>query len=87
MLTVDEAVEQARSEMKRLFPDFAGRDLRLEEAETPLRGGEWRFTFSSAVPVEGASNGSLAELFAPRRVRKVVELHPDTGYLIAIKAA
>jgi len=88
MLDVKEAVAKAQSEIALLFPDFAQRDLRLEEAETPLRGGEWRFTFSSAVATEANTNaGALADLFAPRRTRKVVELHPENGDLISIKAA
>ena len=86
MLDVKEAVAKADSEIALLFPDFANRDLRLEEAETPLRGGYWRFTFSAAVPDEPSSS-NLADLLRPRRIRKAVELQPDSGFLVSIKAA
>lgn len=87
MLDVKDAVSKAKEEIEMLFPDFAGSDLRLEEAETPLSVGRWRFTFSAAVPDETVGGNSLADLIRPRRMRKAVELDPDSGLLVSIKAA
>jgi hypothetical protein len=86
MLEVKDAVSKAKEEIEGLFPDFATRDLRLEEVETPLSERRWRFTFSAAVPEESIGNG-LADLLRARRMRKAVELDPDSGLLISIKAA
>jgi len=86
MLEVKDAVSKAEREIAALFPDFATNDLRLEEAETPLSASRWRFTFSAAVPDEPSGN-TLADLVRPRRKRKAVELHADSGDLISIKAA
>ncbi len=68
------------------FPDFATRDLRLEEVEKPLNERRWRFTFSAAAPEESTGNG-LADLLRARRTRKALELDADSGLLISIKAA
>ena len=86
MLDVKDAVGLAKTELALLFPEFAELDLRLEEAETPLDKGRWRFTFSAAVP-DAPTHNSLAELLKPRRIRKAVELQSESGMLVSIRAA
>ena len=87
MLTVDEALVRARSEMTRLFPEL-GQDVRLEELETPLAASAWKFTFSAFVPcAQGEDANALAALLSAARKRKVIELEPESGELISIKAA
>ncbi len=87
MLEVKDAVTKAKEEIAGLFPEFANRDLRLEEVETPPAERRWRFTFSASVPEEESTGNALADLLRARRIRKAVELDPESGFLISIKAA
>jgi hypothetical protein len=85
MLNTQEALEAARKYLNEVFPDFVHNDLRLEELESPLSGGRWRFTFSSATAGEVGSSSSLLDALRPRRTQKLVELDADSGMLVAVK--
>jgi len=88
MLNMQQAVERAKAQIGLLFPQFPVAELRLEEAETPLSLGKWRFVFSAPTPLEAEESSSpLASILRATRTRRVVELEPETGDLLSIKAA
>lgn len=88
-LDPETAVERGKERLAKLFPEFSGTDVRLEEIETPLSARVWRLTFSASLPNPGeaSAENALAELLRPRRLRRTIELDPDNGQLVSIKAA
>lgn len=85
MLNTQEALSVAKKYLDEVFPDFVHNDLRLEEVESPVRGGLWRFTFSSAIAGEVGSSSSLLDALRLRRTQKLVEVDADSGMLVAVK--
>lgn len=84
MITVQEATDAAKKYLTESFPEFAESGLRLEEIESPLKGGLWTFTFSAAIPGESGGN-SLLDALRPRRWQKLVQVESDSGILVAVK--
>jgi hypothetical protein len=84
MLAPSEAVETAKRYLLELFPEAAEQIVRLEEIETPQRGGAWGVTLSITDPrtMENPSLGNLLGL--NRRKIKLVELDHESGALLAV---
>lgn len=84
-MTMQEAIEKAQSYLQETLPEYSEGVWRLEEVETPMKGGTWLFTFTTTSEKKLSGNLTFQDFLRPFRVTKLVEVDSRTGELLAIR--
>jgi hypothetical protein len=83
MVDVSDAIVRARTYLTVIMPEYVELQPKVEEMELSDDQSKWEITFS-AEPIGKPKADSLADLFRPQTIQKVVAVRADDGSLIAV---
>jgi len=83
MLDVGDAIVKAKTYLTVIMPEYVALEPKVEEMELSDDMSKWEIKFS-ARPASDPKADSLADLFRPQEIRKVVAVRADDGSFVAV---
>jgi len=83
MVDVSEAIVKARTYLTVIMPEYSELQPKVEQMELSNDKSKWEITFS-AKPIDKPQSESLADIFRPQTIQKVVAVRTDDGSFIAV---